>query len=97
MKIIDKIFEVVMAILPFLRRKDAKELKEFGELITGQYGFLVEQLDKALKDYFGLSDRVKALHEEVVALRRQLAEALPNSCHDYTCTKRKQSLKKKEQ
>ncbi len=85
----DKILNFILTLLPFFRRRDAKELKEFGELITGQYGFLVEQLEKALKDYFGLSDRVKALHDEVLALRRQLAEALPHSCYDSTCPQRK--------
>ncbi len=91
MKIIDKIVEALLVLLPFLRKKNTHELQEFSELIRSQYGFLVEQLDKALKDYFGLSDRVKVLHEEVVALREQLASALPACCYNHECALR-QSL-----
>ncbi len=88
MKIFDKIVEIVLLVLPFLKRKNASELKEFSQLIQEQYGFLVEQLEKALKDYFTLSDRVKVLHEEVVALRQQLADALNERCLVAGCHKR---------
>ncbi len=95
MKIFDKIIEVVLLVLPFLKRKNASELKEFSQLIQEQYGFLVDQLDKALKDYFGLSDRVKILHEEVVALRHQLAAALNDRCLVAGCANRLTSAGKK--
>ncbi len=88
MKIIDKIVEIVLRLLPFLRKKSTAELAEFSELVRSQYGFLIEQLDKALKDYFGLSDRVKALHAEVIALREQLSAALPACCHNQACEHR---------
>ncbi len=89
MKIIDKVIDCILAVLPFLRRKDGTQLKEFSDLIKSQYGFLVEQLEKALRDYFELSDRVKDLHTEIVALREQLAATLPERCLDHTCQRRK--------
>ncbi len=76
MSFFDKIVAFVQMLLPFLKRKSASELKEFSQLVMDQYGFLMTQLDKALKDYFTLSDRVKMLHEEVMGLRRQLSEVL---------------------
>lgn len=36
-----------------------QEVKEFSELVKEQYNFLMQQLEKVLKDYFNLSDRVK--------------------------------------
>lgn len=88
-KFMDKLIDIVCALLPFLRKKSTADIKEFSELVRSQYGFLGEQLEKALKDYFELSDRVKALHDEVIALRKQLAEALPACCHDLECANRK--------
>ena len=35
----------------------AQEVKEFSELVKGQYSFLMQQLEKVLKDYFDLSSR----------------------------------------
>ena len=58
-KIIEKVVECLVAILPFFRKKGTA--KEFSELITDQYGFLMVQLEKALKDYFDLSAKVKEM------------------------------------
>ena len=46
-----------MTILPFLgsnrkkRKVMAQEVKEFSELVKDQYTFLMQQLEKVLKDY----------------------------------------------
>ena len=45
-----------MTILPFLgnrkkRKAMAQNVKEFSELVKDQYTFLMEQLEKVLKDY----------------------------------------------
>ena len=73
-QIIEKLMEILLAILPFLRKKNAKQMKEFSELITNQYEFLMDQLGKVLKDYFELSDKVKEMHTEIFALREELYE-----------------------
>ena len=48
--------ECLVAILPFFRKKGTA--KEFSELITDQYGFLMVQLEKAM-------------HAEIFSLREQ--------------------------
>lgn len=88
MKFIQKMLECLSALLPFLRKRDTKEAKEFSELIIGQYGFLAEQLEKALKDYFELSARVKEMHTEILALKEQLSEALAERCRTKECAQR---------
>ena len=79
-KIIEKVVECLVAILPFFRKKGTA--KEFSELITDQYGFLMVQLEKALKDYFDLSAKVKEMHEEIFSLREQ-------RCRNTECELRK--------
>lgn len=79
---LDKIIEIIMTILPFLgnrkkRKAMAQDVKEFSELVKDQYTFLMEQLEKVLKDYFDLSARVKEMHTEIFSLREQLAQV----CH----------------
>lgn len=61
---LDKIIDIIMTILPFFggrkkRQQMMQEVKEFSELVKEQYSFLMQQLEKVLKDYFDLSDRVK--------------------------------------
>ncbi len=70
-----------MTILPFLgssrkkRQMMAQEVKEFSELVKDQYTFLMQQLEKVLKDYFDLSSKVKEMHAEIFSLRGQLTQA----------------------
>ena len=69
-----------MTILPFLgnrkkRKAMAQNVKEFSELVKDQYTFLMEQLEKVLKDYFDLSARMKETHPESFALREQRTQA----------------------
>ncbi len=45
-----------------------------------QYTFLMQQLEKVLKDYFDLSSKVKEMHTEIVSLRGQLAQAAALQC-----------------
>ena len=60
---LDKIIDIIMTVLPFFggrkkRQQMMQEVKEFSELVKEQYNFLMQQLEKVLKDYFNLSDRV---------------------------------------
>lgn len=83
---LEKIMECLTALLPFLRKKGtAKEVKEFSDLVTGQYAFLMEQLEKVLKDYFELSTKIKEMHSEVILLKEQLAESLSLQCKNREC------------
>ena len=87
---LDKILDIIMTILPFLggNRKKAQEVKEFSELVKDQYSFLMEQLEKVLKDYFDLSSRVKEMHTEIFSLRGQLAQASALQCVKKECVQR---------
>ena len=85
-----------MTILPFLgnrkkRKAMAQDVKEFSELVKDQYTFLMEQLEKVLKDYFDLSARVKEMHTEIFSLREQLAQAATLQCVNKECLQRTQS------
>ena len=82
--IIEKALECLMGLLPFLRKKDAAKMKEFSQLVTGQYEFLMGQLEKMLKDYF----EVKEMHAEVISLREELLEALSLRCRLKECERR---------
>ena len=93
-KMLDKIIEIIMTILPFLgsnrkkRKVMAHEVKEFSELVKDQYTFLMQQLEKVLKDYFDLSSKVKEMHTEIFSLRGQLAQATTLQCIHKECSQR---------
>ena len=85
-----------MTILPFLgnsrkkRQMMAQEMKEFSELVKDQYTFLMQQLEKVLKDYFDLSSKVKEMHAEIFSLRGQLTQAAALQCSSKECVQRVQ-------
>ena len=90
---LDKIIEIIMTILPFLgnrkkRKAMAQDVKEFSELVKDQYTFLMQQLEKVLKDYFNLSDRVKEMHSEIFSLKGKLSEAIALQCVNKECIQR---------
>ena len=82
---LDKIIDIIMTVLPFFggrkkRQQMMQEVKEFSELVKEQYNFLMQQLEKVLKDYFNLSDRVKEMHSEIFSLKGKLSEAIALQC-----------------
>ena len=90
---LDKIIDIITAILPFFggrkkRQQMMQDVKEFSELVKDQYTFLMQQLEKVLKDYFDLSSRVKEMHTEIFSLRGQLAQAAALQCSNKDCTQR---------
>ena len=90
---LDKIIDIIMTVLPFLggrkkRQQMMQEVKEFSELVKEQYNFLMQQLEKVLKDYFNLSDRVKEMHSEIFSLKGKLSEAIALQCVNKECIQR---------
>ena len=90
---LDKIIDIIKAILPFFggrkkRQQMMQDVKEFSELVKEQYGFLMKQLEKVLKDYFDLSDRVKEMHSEIFSLKGKLSEAVTLQCVNKECIQR---------
>ena len=87
---LDKIIDIIMTVLPFFggrkkRQQMMQEVKEFSELVKEQYNFLMQQLEKVLKDYFNLSDRVKEMHSEIFSLKGKLSEATHESYQPDRC------------
>ena len=79
---LDKIIDIIMTVLPFFggrkkRQQMMQEVKEFSELVKEQYNFLMQQLEKVLKDYFNLSDRVKEMHSEIFSLKGVVGSYCP--------------------
>lgn len=94
---INKIIDLIMTILPFFggrkkRKEMMEEVQEFSELVKNQYGFLMDQVEKVLKDYFDLSARVKEMHAEIFELKAQLSEALSLQCGNKECNLRKRNV-----
>ena len=90
---LDKIIDIIMTVLPFFggrkkRQQMMQEVKEFSELVKEQYNFLMQQLEKVLKDYFNLSDRVKEMHSEIFSLKGKLLEAIALQCVNKECIQR---------
>ena len=50
--------------------------------------FFMKQLEKVLKDYFDLSDRVKEMHSEIFSLKGKLSEAVTLQCVNKECIQR---------
>lgn len=89
MKIINQLLNALVVILPFLKKKDAKEMQEFTDLVKGQFDYLMEQVTKFETDYFELSEKVRAMYQEVIRLNEQLAVSLKRECTVEGCTERK--------
>ena len=90
---LDKIIDIIMTVLPFFggrkkRQQMMQEVKEFSELVKEQYNFLMQQLEKVLKDYFNLSDRVKEMNSEIFSLKGKLSEAIALQCVNKECIQR---------
>ena len=90
---LDKIIDIIMTVLPFFggrkkRQQMMQEVKEFSELVKEQYNFLMQQLEKVLKDYFNLSDGVKEMHSEIFSLKGKLSEAIALQCVNKECIQR---------
>ena len=90
---LDKIIDIIMTVLPLFggrkkRQQMMQEVKEFSELVKEQYNFLMQQLEKVLKDYFNLSDRVKEMHSEIFSLKGKLSEAIALQCVNKECIQR---------
>lgn len=89
MKVIDQLLNAVLVILPFLKRKGAKEMQEFTDLVKGQFDYLMEQVTKFETDYFELSEKVREMYQEMIKLNEQLAVSLKQQCINEGCKERK--------
>jgi hypothetical protein len=88
MKVIDGLLNVLTLVLPFLKKKDAKEMQEFTELVKGQFNYLMEQVTRFETDYFELSEKVRQMYQEIITLNARLSESLKQQCLVPACAER---------
>lgn len=88
MKIIDGIISVLQVVLPFLKKKDAKEVQDFTDLVKSQFNYLMEQVTRFETDYFELSEKVRQMYQEIITLNAQLNQALKGKCLVTNCKDR---------
>ena len=88
MKVINELLKVFTLVLPFLRKKDAKEMQEFTELVKGQFDYLMEQITRFETDYIELSEKVRQMYQEIITLNAQLSESLKTQCAVPGCKER---------
>lgn len=85
-----------MTVLPFLGNHKkykamAQNVKKFNGLVRDRYTFLMERLEKVLKDYFDLSMRMRGVYIETLPLREQLARVVTSRCVSKKCLQHTQS------
>ena len=88
MKIIDGIINILQVVLPFLKKKDARQVQEFTDLVKSQFDYLMEQITRFETDYFELSEKVRQMYQEMIILNAQLNAALKGQCLVTACKDR---------
>lgn len=88
MNVIKEILNACVLVLPFLRKKDAKEMQDFTDLVKNQFDYLMEQITRFETDYFELSEKVKQMYQEMITLNAQLNAALKGQCLVAGCKER---------
>jgi hypothetical protein len=88
MKIIDGIVSILQMVLPFLKKKNAKQVQDFTDLVKNQFDYLMEQITRFETDYFELSEKVRQMYQEMITLNAQLNTALKGQCLVTACKDR---------
>jgi len=88
MNVIKEILNACVLVLPFLRKKDAKEMQDFTDLVKNQFDYLMEQITRFETDYFELSEKVRQMYQEIILLNAQLSESLKGQCLVTSCKER---------
>jgi len=88
MKVIDGILNVLQLVLPFMKKKDGKQVQEFTDLVKSQFDYLMEQITRFETDYFDLSEKVRQMYQEIIILNAQLSAALKGQCLVTACKDR---------
>jgi len=68
------LFEWLLTILKLFKSDPAKA-REFSDLVTDQYDYLVEKIELFQKDYFELCERIKLLYVEISGLREEMSKS----------------------
>ncbi len=81
------IFEWLLTILKLFKSDPAKA-REFTDLVTDQYDYLVVQIEKFQRDYFELCERIKTLYTEISGLREEMSKNAGLKCNVADCNQR---------
>jgi len=84
------IFEWLLTLLKLLKSDPAKA-REFSDLVTDQYDYLVEKIELFQKDYFELCERIKLLYVEISGLREEMSKNAGLKCNVTDCNQRQLS------
>jgi len=74
------IFEWLLTLLKLVKSDPAKA-REFSDLVTDQYDYLVEKIELFQKDYFELCERIKLLYVEISGLREEMSKNAGLKCN----------------
>jgi hypothetical protein len=91
MKVIDQLLNVITQVLPIFKKKSAREMQEFTDLVKNQFDYLMEQVTRFETDYFELSEKVRQMYQEIITLNARLSDALKQQCLVTACKERAQS------
>jgi len=84
------IFEWLLTLLKLVKSDPAKA-REFSDLVTDQYDYLVEKIELFQKDYFELCERIKLLYVEISGLREEMSKNAGLKCNVTDCNQRQLS------
>ena len=82
------LFEWLLTLLNLFKNDPAKA-REFSELVTNQYDFLVEKIEQFQTDYFELCERIKLLYVEITSLREEISKSAGLRCDITDCSQRR--------
>jgi len=82
------IFEWLLTLLKLVKSDPAKA-REFSDLVTDQYDYLVEKIELFQEDYFELCERIKLLYTEISGLREEMSRNAGQKCIVADCSARK--------
>ena len=81
------LFEWLLNLLNLVKSDPAKA-REFSDLITDQYDFLVEKIEQFQTDYIELCERIKLLYVEIAGLREEISKNAGLKCTVTDCNRR---------
>ena len=81
------LFEWLLNLLNLVKNDPAKA-REFSDLITDQYDFLVEKIEQFQTDYIELCERIKLLYIEIGSLREEISKNAGLKCTVTDCNRR---------
>ena len=81
------LFEWLLNLLNLLK-KDPAKAREFSDLITDQYDFLVDKIEQFQNDYIELCERIKLLYDEISGLREEISKNAGLKCTVTDCNRR---------